>query len=387
MMVPCGPHGCVHDYVPLYFGAISPMLLSVVNAKNVNQCDILYFEFPISLVEGANAVFTDASANTAIPPNFYTDPADFDKLNWEAIDSRKWGNVDDEFRHQRMAELLIHRQLPIETASRCVVWNSRIRKKVEKIVASAEAAFPPVKFESPKRRHWFLNFPENKRSSIVLGPRSIALALEAACAEIANEGGEHPTAPFASLKKLLDSLRADFGCIAQTAELVGLKSENGRHKRTVDAHTKEVVAELLASPEYEALEERAKRLVELAAYLHDIGKGPRSRWDKKGGVQQLDLNHPVRAMPMMVDILTRQVASVTQESADILTKLVCYHDLVGDVLGNGRDELQIVEVVADEEQLDMLFALGKADATALADWEWDEEKASDLYDRCLSAVE
>jgi UTP:GlnB (protein PII) uridylyltransferase len=155
----------------------------------------------------------------------------------------------------------------------------------------------------------------------------------------------------------------------------------------VDVHTKEVVANLLASPEYEALEAGAKWLVELAAYLHDIGKGPRSRWDKSGGVQRVDLNHPVRAMPMMVDVLTRQIASVTQESADIVTKLVCYHDLVGDVLGNGRDEQQIVDVVADEEQLDMLFALGKADATALADWEWDEEEAGKLYDRCLAAVE
>jgi hypothetical protein len=90
---------------------------------------------------------------------------------------------------------------------------------------------------------------------------------------------------------------------------------------------------------------------------------------------------------MMVDVLTRQVASVTQKSADILTKLVCYHDLVGDVLGNGRDEQQIVDVVADKEQVDMLFALGKADATALADWEWNEEQAGKLYDRCLSALE
>ena len=41
-------------------------------------------------------------------------------------------------------------------------------------------------------------------------------------------------------------------------------------------------------------------------------------------------------------------------------KLVCYHDLVGDVLGKGRDEQQIVDVVDDEDELDMLFALGKA---------------------------
>jgi hypothetical protein len=50
--------------------------------------------------------------------------------------------------------------------------------------------------------------------------------------------------------KNVEGLRADFGCIAQTAELVGLKSENGLRKRSVDVHTKEVVVALLESPEY-----------------------------------------------------------------------------------------------------------------------------------------
>ena len=37
MVVPCGPGGFVHDYVPFYFCSLSLMLLSVVNAKNVDQ--------------------------------------------------------------------------------------------------------------------------------------------------------------------------------------------------------------------------------------------------------------------------------------------------------------------------------------------------------------
>ena len=89
---------------------------------------------------------------------------------------------------------------------------------------------------------------------------------------------------------------------------------------------------------------------------------------------------------MMVDILTRQVGAVTQGNACILTKLVCYHDLVGDVLGKGRDEQQIVDVADNTEELDMLFALGQADATVLVEWWWNEEKAQKLYDRCLSAI-
>jgi hypothetical protein len=67
MVVPCGPGGVVHDYVPLYFGSLSPMLLSVVNRKNVDQMEIVYFEYAIALVERDDVVFTDSSANTTDP--------------------------------------------------------------------------------------------------------------------------------------------------------------------------------------------------------------------------------------------------------------------------------------------------------------------------------
>src|SRR6478672_2947833 len=42
MVVPCGPGGVVHDYVPFYFCTRSSMLLSVVNAKNVDQYNLIY---------------------------------------------------------------------------------------------------------------------------------------------------------------------------------------------------------------------------------------------------------------------------------------------------------------------------------------------------------
>ena len=135
-------------------------------------------------------------------------------------------------------------------------------------------------------------------------------------------------------------------------------------------HTREVVAKLRALPEFQAFDERAQGLVEIAAYVHDIGKGPRSRWSGNGGLQKVDPNHPVSAMPMMAEILTEEVACVRTASARTLMKLVCYHDLVGDVLGRGRDERQLVDVADDKDELDMLFALGKADVTALSDQWW-----------------
>lgn len=90
---------------------------------------------------------------------------------------------------------------------------------------------------------------------------------------------------------------------------------------------------------------------------------------------------------MMVDILTNKVGTLTQSSAEVLAKLVCYHDLVGDVLGRGRDEQQIIDIVASKSELDMLFALGRADIEALSETWWDDDDAESLYGRCLAAVE
>lgn len=387
MQVPCGPGGCVHDYVPLYFGSCSPMLLNVLHTKNIDQWDILYFEFPIELVTRPDSVFTLASANTGNPPQFYSDPVHLDQLDWGAIDSLKWGNPDEDYRHRRMAELLVYRQLPVTAAARCIVWNDNARKRVEQIVKGSP--FPPIEYESRYRRHYYTNLELRDGSSLVKGPREIAGIYLEACRYVAKHVAANvisDKAQFNNLNELLLGLRANFGCIAHTAELVGLKSANGIHKHTVDVHTKDVVQRLLAIPEYVDLDVTSKKLTEIATYLHDIGKGPRSRWASNGGLQKVDPNHPVGAMPMMAEILTEQVKYIDLPLARTLMKLVCYHDLVGDVLGRGRDEQQIVDVVDDQAELDMLFAIGKADATSLVEHWWDQEEADLLYGRCLAAI-
>ncbi|CAN5675485.1 hypothetical protein BH10ACI4_BH10ACI4_11430 [soil metagenome] len=388
MDVTCSPFGKVHDYVPLYFGSLSPMLLGVVNRKNVDQMDILYFEFPITLLERNTVVFTDASANTGEPPSFYSEIKDLENLNWMEIDSKRWKCDSDELRHQRMAEILVHSQLAVTDATSVVVWNDSVKRRVEEIVKKAGAAFPTISFESPQRRHWFINFFDKggrNKASLVIGPGEIATRYRAASEEVVEKANKSEDAPFQSLSKLLDALRTDFSVLPQTAELIGLKSANGMHKRTVDVHTQEVVNKLKSLPEFKALTQKQRNTLELAALLHDIGKGPKSRWT--GGVQEVDPDHPVGALPMLVDILTNKVATVEVDRALLLLKLVCYHDLVGEVLGKGRNEQQIIDIVDSQIELDMLFALGKADARSLVDLWFNDAKSKDLYDRCLPKIE
>lgn len=389
MAVPCGAKGVVHDYVPFYFGSLSPMLLGVVNKKNIDQSEILYFEFPISLLLTPGAVFTDASANTGVPPNFYADLSDLDKLNWKEVDSLKWGSANETLRRQRMAEALVPNSVSLQTAARVIVWSDEMKEIVEKVVCDAGGVFPLIEFESRDRRHYFTKFnpPSEKGYSIVTGPKGILQAYTAACDQVIQTDEVCQSAKFETPKALLMALRENFGCLPHTAELVGLKSENGVHKRTVDLHTKDVVEKLLDLDEFYELSPASQGRVELAAYLHDIGKGPKSRWAWNNGLQKVDPDHPVRAMPMMVDIFLQYVAKAKVETVKVLLKLVCYHDLVGEVLGKERDERQIVEIAEDKEQLDMLFVIGKADVTALVETWWDQARADQLYNRCLKAIE
>jgi hypothetical protein len=391
MGVTCGPQGVVHDYVPFYFGAKSLMLLGVIHKKNIDQCDILYFEFPISLLDHQNAVFTDASANTAVAPNFYSDPANLDQLNWAEIDSQKWSCANDELRHQRMAEALFHGHVPLSAASACVVWNEGSKAKVEKLTNGVKD-FPRIQFESPNRRHYFTKFllKEEKGQSLVQGPNALASTFDAVCEHFKEHIGKNSqTAPFAGPKALLAGLKKNFGAIPETAELIGLETVNRVHKETVDVHTKQVVETLMALPEFEDLDARQKVLIELAAYLHDIGKGPKKRWlDEKTGkcLQQNDPDHPLNGMIMVARILTEEVRSIKLENAKLIAKLVCYHDLVGDVLGRGRHEAQIAKVAEDEEELTLIFLLGKADATTLG-FCWDQTKADAIFATALNAIE
>lgn len=388
MRVPCGSGGVVHDYVPLYFGSLSPMLLGVINKKNVDQCHIVYFEFPIALVERAGAVFTDASANTNIPPGFYADSADLHRLNWAEIDSIKWSSKDETLRHQRMAEVLIPGRLDIRDAARIIVWNDAEKNRVESILKKFPGPFPPVEFEYAQRRHYFVKFNSGNEdgASIVTGPAQIYEEYRAACQAINDRPATPNNARFKNLDDLLVSLRQNFGCLPQTSELIGLRSENGIHKHSVDRHTADVVTKLFALPEFRNLPPDAQSFVELAAYLHDIGKGPKKRWASNGGLQRVDPNHPVRAMPMMVEIFDNDITSATHCEVNLLLKLVCYHDLVGEVLGKERDEQQIVDIASTVGELDMLFALGRADATSLVETWWDIATANGLYNRCHAAI-
>lgn len=388
LAVTCGPGGVVHDYVPFYFCKRSSMLFAVVNNKIADQFFIIYLRFPITIMEDCPCVFTDTAANTSTSPNFYNRPEDLDNLNWEAIDSQKWSLGSVELNHQRMAELLVHKNIGMDKISRIIVWNESIRERVLKIYEKAGIAPPSVGYDSHHYCTSFFRGGGEELHSIVKGPYAIAMDYKETIGQILPAIGKASSPRFDKLSSLLKALREDFSVLPETAELVGLESDNEMHTEDVGKHTLNAVCKLLTLPEYEAMNPTDKLLVELATYFHDIGKGPKSQWEKHGGKQQVDPDHAVKALPMVKRILTEDVKTLKNRSAKVICKLVCYHDLVGDIVGKGRRPKELFDVVEDSRDLEMLIAISKADMLSVNPlWLWESRvKIEALHAQALKDI-
>ncbi len=366
MAVPTGPGGIVHDYVPFYFCSRSPMLLSVINAKNVDQLYLLYLGVRIEVLEADDVVFTSASANTVEPPTFYSDPADLEQLAWTDIDSQKWGSPSEEARHARMAEALVHESLDVSDIDHIIVWNEHIKKKVEEIYAEAGIAPPAIEFDGHLRRHfYYTNFYEAGKASILTGPMCLRSEYENAVDEsVSAREQEEPNEPvFGDLESAVEVLDGDFCAILELEAVDELETANPAHREGGGAHTRTVVAKLRESDAYAEFSGHQKNLASLAAYLHDIGKGESPKDDD--GKQRVDPNHPARAIPMVQRILSEEFEELEDEDIRQILLLVSYHDIIGDVVGKGRDREQLLEVITSEEDFDMLAALSCADVASL----------------------
>lgn len=362
MSVPCAPGKVVHDYVPFYFSKKTSMQLGVINKKNIDQPLLIYFAIPIEAVcSVAGAVFSDASANTDIPPNFYNSSRVdmLQALNWEAIGSKKWGCPSDEFRHQKMAELLIPEKVDLELVSYIVVWNEWIKEEVEKVFANKGVAAPTIKFDD---EHYYVNFYEGGRQSIITGPRFLKHYFEEAVEYIKSNQQVAPTYP--GLTQALTAIASDFCVIKELADIEGLKANYQPHTDEVGVHSRKVVSALTNIQEYINLSQHDKDIVRLAGYLHDIGKGPKARWpDCK--MDRADNDHAVKSLPMLKRILTEEVGNLTAGDIRKVVMLVTYDDLIGDIVAKDRDEKQLSEIVTSENDINMLIALGKADMQSI----------------------
>lgn len=360
MNVPINPGGTVHDYVPFYFCTRNPMLLSLVLSKNIDQMFMIFFAVPIDKILDPNVIFTDKAANTSIPPNFYTNPNDLDKLKWDVITSPNWMPKTDTEKRQKMAETLVYKSMPITDVDSIVVWSEPIKKMVKKLFEDNNIKCPNVIYEPFKMKNYFYftKFKMGRASdTFTTGPILLKNHLKNSIKKIQEK--DNGIFRFESIKKLLEEIDTDFCSVEELRGIYQLETINDIHSQNVSDHTLKVVDNLINSDYYKDSNDEDKVILKLSAYFHDIGKGPHEKWpDRK---QPSYSDHPVDSLEMLNRILIEEVKELSAYQIGMICLLVAYHDLIGEIFGKGRDKKQLFNLLKDEKEFDMLNCLSYAD--------------------------
>lgn len=369
MDVPVGPGGKVHDYVPFYFSSKNPMFLGVLNKKNTDQPFIIYLCIKIVRLEKKDAVFTDASANTDIPPKFYSDTTNLDKLDWNLIDSQKWGFTDEE-RHKKMAEAMVYNKVGIEEIDAIVVYNNWVADGVRKIFAQNGIKPPKILLDgglaNGKYRFFYtkLFFKDRNKETLVMGPYFLKKDYQSLLVQIRNDRqAKKSSYQFSNTKALVDAIDKDIKVLPELVGVNQMPTSNFPLCDTVGEHLQKVAADIQKTDQYRAADDDMKIIMKLSAYLHDIGKGPESKWN--GNVRYGYVDHTYDAMPMLYRILTEEIQEISEDSVRRICLAVVYHNIAGDCMLKGRENKEMVEVISNEEDIDLLIAMSLADVQTL----------------------
>jgi hypothetical protein len=158
-----GPGGTLLDYVPFYFGVLSPMLFRLatgrVEGHTAGQGPIIYLASDVQAVVRAKRsfVFTDGQANKATTEH-HDDPAELKRVDWALVNQRYWNDTpDDPDRMRRkQAEFLLHQFCPFELVSEIGVLTEEAKERVEAILKQARTHRPVVRL----RPEWY--YPNRK---------------------------------------------------------------------------------------------------------------------------------------------------------------------------------------------------------------------------------
>lgn len=154
--VTCPPGGCVGDYVPFYFAARSPMMYVLwqgsVPSFTGDHRDLVYFVSDVDLMVAAGVPFAISDRNAAKALADFTNDASVlgdlaidaphsDFVDWPLMQARMWNNTlaDGERMERRMAEFLVHGEVPLDLVSRVAVRSDEHRASVERLFAKAGA--------------------------------------------------------------------------------------------------------------------------------------------------------------------------------------------------------------------------------------------------------
>jgi hypothetical protein len=142
--VPTASGGMLGDYVPFYFGPLSPMLLNIKTGHRGivqrPQRDIVYLAVKFDSIknQGLDWCFTDGHATNRIT-SFFADEQDFDEVDWDVVFSQYWKNTDEDMDRMRrkQAEFLVKEHVPADCIEAIVVYDQAAQTQVQNLVNSA----------------------------------------------------------------------------------------------------------------------------------------------------------------------------------------------------------------------------------------------------------
>lgn len=143
--IPLDPGGTIHDYVPFYFGYLSPMMLNLktgrVEGYSEGQDPLIYLVSSAQAIRAADLrfVFSDGHGLARFT-EWFDDLTRLDAVDWDVVYRRYWTDTIDDMDRQRkkQAEFLVHQCCPWSLIHEIVVIDDVIRQRVESI----QAAFP-----------------------------------------------------------------------------------------------------------------------------------------------------------------------------------------------------------------------------------------------------
>lgn len=148
------PNGLFTDYIAFYFGARSPMLYNIHHGfrgvQKRPQEEIIYLIATFERISelGLPYVFFDGHGYHNFSQIFNNEDG-FSEIDWDAVSTNKWFDTDEDpdRKRRKQAELLVHREMPIEALYAIGVFGQQVKDEVEGMLSDCSTSMEVVVFK------------------------------------------------------------------------------------------------------------------------------------------------------------------------------------------------------------------------------------------------
>lgn len=157
--ISCGPGGTIHDYVPFYFGYLSPMMLNLKTGRvpgyDEGHEPLIYLVSTAQKVRDSGAGFVFSNGHgLATFTDWFDDLTRLDQVDWDMVYQRYWADtlVDMDRQRRKQAEFLVYRLCDWTLIEEIGVLDQAMKQQVEGILAKY-----PAKLHRPVvvRSEWY----------------------------------------------------------------------------------------------------------------------------------------------------------------------------------------------------------------------------------------